>query len=317
MAGVIAAVSGVIFILIGLTGLKAKTPPGKGTHRGATVTVLFVVGGLLLGVGFSYRLGANEVGVPVTFGRIGTPTGPGGIYLKRPWTSVEKMTVLPYTPDEDADVTLRTADGGQFSARFRARWHTTREAAADLYRNRRTSDEATITKQVVQPLLAGVASERAKALGNDATYDPNDSTKVIIQGVATTSPLAFGRQVQDALAPLLAEKGIVLDDVIVVGDFTISKEMNDALNAQAAQRAKTKRAREDVATAKQEADAARERAAGQSDAIAKIPVTLTPAQAQVLCSRTWAEEVRRATEKGIAMYTNPCGSGENLLVGAK
>ena len=58
-------------------------------------------------------------------------------------------------------------------------------------------------------------------------------------------------------------------------------------------------------------------AVARGNAAGTIP-SLSPAQIQVYCANVWRDEIRRATEKGVAVYTTPCGStsGAGVLVGA-
>lgn len=117
---------------------------------------------------------------------------------------------------------------------------------------------------------------------------------------------------QDTLAPKLAAKGIVLDEVAVVGDWALSDAMRSQLASLAASKARTQVAQQDRLTAEAEAAAARERAG----AAGNIP-SLSPQQVTVYCANVWRDEVRRATEKGVPVYTVPCGSaGGGVLVGA-
>jgi hypothetical protein len=314
MSDLFILLAGIVILLIGVGALMAKE---NGTERSGRVVFVgcMVAACICFGLAFSFRLGANEVGIPVSVGRIGAPQGPGGMHVKAPWTNIEKLSVLPYTADA-IDVRLRTNEGGEFAARFTPRWHTTKDAATDLYRNRRTSDEATITKQVVNPLLGGMASEIAKTLDNDATLDAKGA--VIRQGVTNTSTLTFARTVQDVLTPRLLTKGIVLDDLTINGDFTLSDTMRSALANLAASKSRTKNAVQDVQTAVQEAAAAKARAAGARDATAEIPATVTAQQVAMYCAQVWAAEAKRATEKGVSLYTVPCGSAAStagILVG--
>lgn len=278
--------------------------------EGATVFAGFTfIGAVLIALSVTYTLGANEVGIEVNRGRIGSTQGPGGWHTKAPWTKVEKLTVLPYTADP-VDIAMRNGDGGEFSARFIIRWHTDADRAVTLYQQTRTDDEGDITTRIIRPLLAGVASDLANTYGNDSTLDA--AGKVARQGVASASPLTFGRQVRDALAPLVAAKGILLDEVAIDGAFTLSDKMRAQLDALAASKARTQVALQDEQTAKAEAAAAAERAKAANS----IPA-LGAQQVQVYCAQLWAAEARRATEKGVPLYTSPCGDGEtSILVGA-
>lgn len=304
---VVLLILGVIVAFVGIAAVFLAENRGTGV---VTLAGCGAVTAILFSLAFTYTLGANEVGIEVARGKIGTTEGPGGWHGKAPWTKVEKLTVLPYTADA-ADITLRTKDGGEFAARFIPRWHTDQARAVSLYRQTRTGDEGDITRRIIDPLLSGIASDTAKTLRNDNTLDATG--KVTEEGVASMSTLTFGKRVKDALAPLLEQKGILLDDVTISGDFTLSDAMRAQLANLAASKAKTQVALQDEQTAKAEAAASRERATAANS----IP-TLSPAQVSVYCAQLWAAEARRATEKGVALYTSPCGaSNAQVLIGAK
>jgi hypothetical protein len=304
----------VLFVIGALIALIALGALFAAESKAAGVTAF--VGGALVaaicfGLAFTYRLGANEVGVQITFGKIGTVEGPGGLHSKAPWTDVQKMTVYPFTANP-IDYTLRNKDGGEFAARFQPRWHTDADHAVALYKQHRTSDEQQVTDKVVNPLLSGVASDTAKVLRNENVLSPDGKT-VVEEGVATMSTLTFAKRVQDALAPKLAEKGIILDEIAILGDWSLSDAMRAQLASLAASKARTQVAQQDAVTAQAEVAAAKARAG----AAGNIPA-LTQQQVQVYCANVWRDEVRRATEKGVPVYTVPCGdsSGAGVLVGA-
>lgn len=304
---IVILIVGILAVLVAFGALFGSEDKGMGVLAfiGAAL-----VAGICFVLAFSYRLGANEVGVLITFGKIGAVEGPGGLNSKAPWTDVQKMSVLPFTSNP-VDYKLRNKDGGEFSARFVTRWHTDKTNAVALYKQHRTSDEQQITDKVVNPLLSGVASDTAKGLRNENIIGPDGKT-VVEEGVATMSTLAFAKRVQDILAGKLAQKGIVLDEVAVVGDWALSDAMRSQLASLAASKARTQVAQQDRLTAEAEAAAARERAG----AAGNIP-SLSPQQVEVYCANVWRDEVRRATEKGVPVYTVPCGpTGNDVLIGA-
>ena len=200
---VILLIIGAIAALIGFGMLFGAKPKSVGVTGFVGCALVACIAAALA---FSYRLAPNEVGVSITFGKIGSVEGPGGLHSKAPWTSVQKMTVYPFTADP-VDYTLRNKDGGEFAARFVVRWHTDAEHAVALYKQNRTSDEQEITNKVVNNLLSGIASDTAKGLRNENVMAADGKT-VTEEGVATMSTLVFAKRVQEALAPKLAAKGI-------------------------------------------------------------------------------------------------------------
>lgn len=257
--------------------------------------------------GLSYTLGANEVGLEITRGVINEePVGPGGLHAKGPLTKVEKFSILPYTGG-DVDLQMTNLDGGTFGLRVTPRWHASEDKVVDLFKSRRTSDESEIEEKILRPLLSGHANDVAKQYSNSTVYTP-DGKAIVSEGVPTMSTLDFTKKVFDLVAPQLLESGIVLDSLTPTGKVSVSEQMQQAINENAASREKTKNATQDVLTAKQEALAAKERANGARDAATALPASLTPEQVQVLCMQAWQTEMKRATEKGVPVYTVPCGA---------
>ena len=319
----------VIFLLGFLTFFGAKD---KRSGVGALV-LCTVAGGLLLTGSLTYTLKANELGLEISRGRIGESTGPGGnpggflgTYGKSPFTSVEKFSSLPYTGDS-IDVAMRSRDGGDFSARLTPRWHTDAALVTDptlipadrkeitnlelLYRQaNRTSDEGEITKKIVHLYLRNAAGDIANKIPTDNVLDAKGK-EVVEFGVPNLSVTELAAQIRDKAKTELAKKGVILDEVVIEGKLNLSEKMQAQLDNLAAARTRTQVAIADEATAASEARAAVARA-GQ---VTSIP-NLTPGQRDAYCAQIWAQEARRATEKGIPLYTSPCSTGANTLVSA-
>jgi hypothetical protein len=311
----------IVGIVLLLAGLFAFLGSARNRLAGVgALTVFTVLAGLCMGGAFTYTLKANEIGLEVARGRIGDAVGPGGnptgilgTYTKAPWSTVEKFSSLPYTGDA-LDQTLRTRDGSEFGVRMIPRWHTDAQHVQTLYRQaNRTSDEGEITKKIVHLYLKGVAGDVANSIPTDNVVDVQTG-KITEFGVANLSTTEFGKRISTKLQPVLEAKGIVLDEIVVDGAINPSDKMKDKLEALAASRNRTQVAINDEATAAAEARAAQARAGSASS----VP-NLTPQQLAYACAQLWAQEARRATEKGVALYTSPCATAGSagILVGAK
>lgn len=314
VVGIVLLAAGVIFLL----GAESKSTGIGG------LSAFTLIAALCLSGAFTYTLKANELGLEISRGRIGEATGPGGnpdglfgAYTKSPLTTVEKFSSLPYT-GEPVDVAMRSRDGGDFSGRFTPRWHTDANVAKIpgpdgkpitnlelLYRQaNRTSDEAEITRKIVHLYIRNAAGDVANGIPTDSVY--NDKGQVVETGVPNLSVTTFAELVKTKVTPELEKKGIILDEIVVEGKFNLSEKMQAQLDALSASRTKTRIALEDESTANAEARAAKARAG----AATSVP-NLTPEQAQIFCVQVWAGEMRRATEKGVPVYTNPCTSNGN------
>lgn len=316
---------GAVVFLVGIGAFF--TAKSKAAGVGA-LTLMTIIGGLLMAGAFTYTLKANELGLEISRGRIGQSTGPGGneggllgTYTKSPFTTVEKFSSLPYT-GESVDVPMRSRDGGDFSARLTPRWHTDSQMVTGpdgkqvsnlelLYRNaNRTSDEGEITKNLVHLYLRNAAGDVANTIPTDNVLDKEG--KVVETGVPNLSVTALADLIETKAKTELAKKGILLDEVVIQGKLVLSPKMQAQLDDLSAARVRTQVALQDKATATAEADAARER----SNVATSIP-NLTPGQQIAYCAQLWATESRRATEKGIPLYTAPCASGSaGVLVSA-
>ncbi|MYZ40202.1 MULTISPECIES: SPFH domain-containing protein, partial [unclassified Streptomyces] len=94
------------------------------------------VAGLAFGViSCVYVVSAYEVGVPVLFGKTGTPLK-SGMHLKTPFTDVTTFSTRPVDLNlNDKDVVeVRSSQGGVLYADVTVKWAVTPENAVELYR---------------------------------------------------------------------------------------------------------------------------------------------------------------------------------------
>ena len=295
-----------IFLLIGvfaLIGASAQKDRSAKTGGRALATLFIILGIGVLGFKSFFYVSATEVAVPITFGNVGTPVGPGGMHTKAPWTSIETLPVRPFTLPEDIQVSARTSQGGNVIAKYGARWQVDKNDAGKVYLQVRTGDEEKISKDLVEKSLS-------TAVGN--VYVKYDNA------TATTARVQAETEVLTEVNRLLDSYGVNVTQVFL-RQVDPDDKTKESLNRLSASKNETLIATQKVETAKQEALAAQAQAVGAKDATAQIPTNLTPQQVTVYCAQLWAQAQADATAKGTTLWTTPCGSasGATPLVGIK
>ncbi len=242
---------------------------------------------------------AAEVGVPITFGKIGDPM-PSGVHFVKPWTKVESFPTRPFGVP-DVKVVARTSQAGQVTAVVGARWHVVPERAGETYLQVRTGDEERISKEVVDKALG-------QAIGNVFASEDNLT--------ATTNRTGVEAALLTELRRLTEPFGIAVDNVFLRSVEPDDKTA-DALARVAAQQRATEIAKESEQTAIAEAARRLAEAKGLRDAAAEIPTGLTSEQVAVLCAQAWERMATKAIEAGQSLYTSPCTSGATPVVGTR
>lgn len=249
-----------------------------------------------------FYVSATEVGVPITFGKVGQSVG-SGMHMKAPWTSIETLPVRPFTLPEDITVNARTNQGGTVAAKYGARWVVDAKDAGKVYLQVRTGDEDKISKDLVEKSLA-------TAIGN--VYSEYDNTQ------ATTSRLDAENKVLSEVNRILDAYGVKVTQVFL-RQVDPDDKTADSLKRLAASKNETDIETQNVQTAIQQAKAATERAKGAKASTDQIPPALTPQQVTLYCAQLWAQAQADATAKGTTLWTTPCGAqaGATPLVQTK
>ena len=102
------------------------------------------VGGFVLLSSFVRVVPANTVGIPTTFGKVGTPMN-AGLHITAPWTIVTEFSTrtqelsMLRTPDEgdktkDDSVTVIASGGGSMAVDVTVRFALTQDQAAELFK---------------------------------------------------------------------------------------------------------------------------------------------------------------------------------------
>jgi regulator of protease activity HflC (stomatin/prohibitin superfamily) len=233
-------------------------------------------------------VGANEVGVPVTFGKIGTPLQ-SGPHLKAPWTGVETLPTRPRTFEVDA--TVRTRESGTVTIRLSGRWATDRDNASGLYTQVRTGDEDRIQAELIGPNLVSAAGAHYGGLSN-------------FEAVTGQEWEANARGTQDVATKYLAAYGVDVDTVRIRG-VKPDEATERNIAAFAAQQRATEVAKEGQKTAAAEAERQRIAAAGLAAAAAQTR-NLTPVEVQTLCLQAGERIAINNAAKNLPTYALPC-----------
>jgi len=296
LATVILAIIGLIFLIGLFVTFGSSTDDGKfsGIATAITSGLIFLIVGAFTCLTV---VGPTEVGIPVSFGRVGDPMT-SGLQLKAPWTGVETYPTRPF-PVADFDVKARTNQGGSVTLATGSRWNVVEANARSTFEQVRTGDEERITNEVVKPALAtAIGTVIAKRDNQKATTDRQD----------------LDTELRTAVNEITKKFGIYVSDVFVrssepdertarsIADFAIEQQ-------------RTQIAKQAIETAKQQALANQAQAAGLKAAVAQLP-NVTPQQAALLCVQTWDRVVSQATQAGQSIYTNPCGSAQGPLITA-
>lgn len=269
----------VVLLMVGDRSTRSGREVAAALRIAFAVFLVFFVGSLFTAT-FTH-VKATEVGVPISFGKVGDPLGPG-VHFTAPWVSVETYPTRPLNVDVTAKV--RTADAGLVTVATTARWNVSVTRARELYFQTRTGDEDRISREIVSRNLA-------QAIGD--TYNS-------VSNIDATKRDGRADALKARLSTLTSQYGI---DIVVVNlravdpDDTTARSIADF----AAQIRRTQIADEANRTAAKEAARRLTEARGLKQAAAQIP-KISPAQAQALCVQAW----ERMVSAGHDIYASPC-----------
>lgn len=241
-------------------------------------------------------IGANEVGIPVTFGRAGDVIDSGPEFVA-PWTEVETYPTRPRTMQVVANI--RTSEQGHVAITISARWATSREHARDLFLQARSGDDERIEREIVGPNISGAAGAYYGGLLNvDAVNGQNWEENADAVEVKATQ--------------YLGRYGIKVDTV-QIRQVKPDKTTDEAISRIAAQERETQVAKKSQETAAAQAAQRLTEATGIKRAADQL-ATLTPTQLQALCLQASERVLNKNWEKGIPTYTLPCQPGGTPVI---
>ncbi|WP_418958307.1 prohibitin family protein [Streptomyces tritici] len=256
------------------------------------------LGALLAGV-FSllgstlYVVSAYEVGVPVAFGKVGSPMT-SGMHFKSPFTDVTTFSTRPVDLNlSDKDVIeVRSSQGGVMYAEVTVKWAVTPSKAVELYKL--AGNEEAIQQRLVYP------DSREIVRNVFARYTSE-------QGYATDRE-KINAELASLIKERLAPRGI---DVTAVNLRNVkpSEKLQDQIDSKIQQQQATERATEAARTAKAEADRRRIEAEGIARANKIINNSLTDKVLMNQCIEAYKEAAAKNP-----VYAVPCGSGSGTPV---
>jgi regulator of protease activity HflC (stomatin/prohibitin superfamily) len=250
--------------------------------------LLALVAGVVIPVATSVRvIGATEVGIPVTFGKIGKPLNPG-FNIVLPWTEITAFSTRLQVSDMnrnsgegdrngDDSVTVLSSEGGELNIDVTVRYAVQPNRAADLFRRVRSMEGVRdiIVRPETRSLMRNVYSRYTAEQGY------------------TTEREKIERIVFEELAAKLKPQGLLLDEVSV-RDIRPADQILQAINrkleaTQAAERAKIEQSR-----ALTEAETRRRVA--ETDKQARVIAAQGEAEANSILQETLSPELLKARE---------------------
>lgn len=275
-------VAAVVLFLVG------RGRDGSGWKIGAALSAL---GGLLFGV-FScvHVVSAYEVGVPVTFGKVGSPMK-SGIQFKSPFTDVTSFSTRPVDLNlYDKDVVeVRSSEGGVLDADVTIKWAVMPSKAVELYRLAGSAEAVQArlvlpdSREIIRNVFAKHTSEEGYASAREQ----------------------IGSEIAASIKERLAPRGI---DVTAVNLRNVkpSKELQEQIDKKIQQEQATERSLEAARTAKAEAERKRIEAQGIADANRIIERSLSDKVLYNQCLEAYKEAA-----KANPVYAVPCGTDSN------
>ncbi|WP_066950559.1 prohibitin family protein [Streptomyces lushanensis] len=249
------------------------------------------VAGLAFGViSCVYVVSAYEVGVPVLFGKTGTPLT-SGMHLKSPFTDVTTFSTRPVDLNlNDKDVVeVRSSQGGVLYADVTVKWAVTPENAVELYRlagSQEAIQERLVlpdSREIIRDVFAKHKSEEGYASGRQA----------------------IGSAIETLIKERLKPRGIDVTNVNL-RNVRPSEQLQTQIDKKLQQEQATERAIEASRTAKAEAERRRIEAEGVAQANAILERSLTDRVLRNQCIEAFKEAA-----KANPVYAVPCGSGAN------
>lgn len=271
--------------------LVARAQDSSPLRLGAAVAL---AGGVLAGVISSvYVVSAYEVGVPVTFGSVGSPMR-SGIHLKVPFTNVTSFSTRPVDLNlSDKDVVeVRSSQGGVMYAELTVKWAVTPAKAVELYRL--AGSEDAIQQRLVYP------DSREIVRNVFARYTSE-------QGYASARE-KINAEIGELIKERLAPRGI---DVTAVNMRNVkpSDSLQEQIDRKIQQKEATERAVEANRTTQEEAKRRKIEAEGIARANKILNDSLTDKVLMNQCIDAFKEAA-----KSTPVYAVPCGSGNGTPV---
>ncbi|MFE2536567.1 prohibitin family protein [Streptomyces sp. NPDC059371] len=280
MLSILLLITAVVLFLVG----RGRTAAGNWKLGAALSAVAGVLAGVFACV---HVVSASEVGVPVTFGKTGTPLV-SGIHFKSPFTDITSFSTRPVDLDligKDV-VEVRSSQGGVLYADVTIKWAVVPAKAIELYRLAGSEDaveERLVlpdSREIIRNVFAKHTSEEGYASGREQISSE-------IAGL-----------VKERLAP----RGIDVTSVNL-RNVRPSEKLQDQIDKKIQQEQATERATEAARTAKAEAERKRIEAEGIARANKIIERSLSDKVLYNQCIEAYKEAA-----KANPVYVVPCGT---------
>ncbi|WP_309051634.1 prohibitin family protein [Streptomyces sp.] len=269
----------------------ARANDSKGLRLGSLGAV--VAGVFSLVASMTYVISAYEVGVPVAFGKVGSPMT-SGMHLKSPFTDVTTFSTRPVDLNlSDKDVVeVRSLQGGVMYAEVTVKWAVVPSKSVELYKLAGSEDAIQQrlvypdSREIVRNVFARYTSEQGYA---------TDREKINAE---------IGVLIKERLAP----RGI---DVTTVNLRNVkpSDALQNQIDRKIQQQQATERATEAARTAKAEADRRRIEAEG----IARANKILNDSLSDKVLLNQCIDAYKEAAAKN-PVYAVPCGNAGSAPV---
>ncbi|MET8858214.1 prohibitin family protein [Streptomyces sp. NPDC004579] len=280
MLSILLLITAVVLFLVG----RGRTAAGNWKLGAALSAVAGVLAGVFACV---HVVSASEVGVPVTFGKTGTPLV-SGIHFTSPFTDVTSFSTRPVDLDLNGKdvVEVRSSQGGVLYADVTIKWAVVPAKAIEMYRLAGTEDaveERLVlpdSREIVRNVFAKHTSEEGYASGREQ----------------------ISSEIADLVKERLAPRGIDVTSVNL-RNVRPSEKLQDQIDKKIQQEQATERATEAARTAKAEAERKRIEAEGIARANKIIEQSLSDKVLYNQCLEAYKEAA-----KSNPVYAVPCGT---------
>jgi regulator of protease activity HflC (stomatin/prohibitin superfamily) len=298
--GLVLVVVGILLALFGKLRIpSAPNRSGMSERRvslraaGIAVTAL----GAVLAVGSSARLiGATDVGVPVTLGKVGAPLR-SGVHFVAPWTQVSSFSTrlqqsdMSQTAGEgdrtgNDGVEVLSSEGGRMVLDVTVRYSVKAESAATLFRQ--VGSMNGIREQIVRPDV------RSRLRDVYSRYTADEGYAAKREKVASEAEA----EVRERLTPF----GLVID-AVKVRNITLETNLQSQITAKLEAKQAAERALIEQQKAQTEAETRRKVA--ETDAQASVAAARGQAEANTILAQSLTPELLKAREiEAITKNTN-------------
>ncbi|MFE1500693.1 prohibitin family protein, partial [Streptomyces albidoflavus] len=264
----------------------ARSNDSKGLKLGAVGAA--VAGLFSLVFSMTYVISAYEVGVPVAFGKVGSPMT-SGMHVKSPFTDVTTFSTRPVDLNlSDKDVVeVRSSQGGVMYVEVTVKWAVVPSKSVELYKL--AGSEDAIQQRLVYP-------------------DSREIVRNVFARYTSEQGYATDREKINAEIGVLIKERLVPRGIDVTTVNLRNVKPSDALQGQIdrkiQQQQATERALEAARTAKAESDRRRIEAEG----IARANKILNESLTDKVLTNQCIDAFKEAAAKN-PIYTVPCANG--------